>query len=751
MKELFEKNNDFIPEDAEYIQDNYGFDEDLARLFSSRGVTADNADRYFNFDEENIYDPFLMKGMDKAVPVIKNVMSNGGKILVYGDYDADGLTASSILKSFFTNNGTYCDILIPTRDEGYGMHVENVFDAFSKTSYDLILTVDCGISNKEEIAVLTEKLGVPVIVTDHHEVPPVLPDCICINPKLGYPFPSLAGAGVAWKLVQALAGYKHAKKYADLAMVGTVADMMPLVDENRDIVILGLQQIKHAGLLKLAECSNCSKPYTASDIALRIAPKINAAGRVGDPTLALEVLLMQDAADEIAVKNLIAVNEERKCLVDETVKSAESKLDTKEAIERGLIFLYDENWKNGILGIVANRFKEMYGVPAVIMTRDGENYVGSARSSGINLFALFEAVSGLLVKYGGHKSSVGFTVSKGNLLALKERLTEGISACEMTQSVVCYYDLDFDEKYLIKENYEFLSLLEPVLPNDKAVFYADGYAKIATLFGSDKNHLKLTLDSGLELKGFYKYTDFYDPLNSGAECEVLFNLEYDPYSKRVQGIITNMRLKNSLHFDELYVRNLIGRLIPGEREFLTREQAEAVLKSDSALAVFASYYEYETAAEIFDFSDYTVFYFVQNNYAPKAVLISPSNDTIFSRYTNIVVFGDYNGFKPAYSTSYLSYQLQEQLPSYMGLRVDRSVCAAVYKALAQNNKAADLKSLYFKSRLSDITYAQFFAAVKIFQELSLLRIEEPFGYELIAAEKTELALSKLFRLFNKVD
>ena len=270
---------------TEYLMQK-GWNRSLAEALSARGINSDNYDDYFA-DTMTFHSPFDMVNMSEAVETISYVAESGGSILIYGDYDADGLTASSILSLYFTDNGIDNDVIIPTRDEGYGLHAENVMNAFAKKYYDLVLTVDCGISNAEEVSKIVEELGVEVVVTDHHELPEVLPDCICVNPKMGYPFPYLAGAGVAWKLVEALSDRQTAAKYACLAAIGTIGDVMPMQNENRSIVKLGLGNFHHKSLLKLAELTNCAKVPTSNDVSLRIAPRINAAGRLGHPRVAL--------------------------------------------------------------------------------------------------------------------------------------------------------------------------------------------------------------------------------------------------------------------------------------------------------------------------------------------------------------------------------------------------------------------------------------------------------------------------------
>ena len=322
MKQKYTKRHVSDEDSVNYLLSK-GLSRSIAEILVARGINESNYEDFVN-DTASFHSPLEMANMSAAVETINYAVECGGKILIYGDYDADGLTASSILSLYFSDNGVENDVIIPTRDEGYGLHAENVFRAFERDYYDLVITVDCGISNAEEVEKIQSELGVEVIVTDHHELPAVLPDCICVNPKLGYPFPYLAGAGVAWKLVQALSGMEVAAKYSDLACVGTIGDIMPLQDENRALVKLGLANMRHKSLLRLAELSNCGAEITCSDISMRIAPKINAAGRVGYPRAALDVLLSRDKADNAKISKLLELNEQRKQMLDEIVAQSVS-------------------------------------------------------------------------------------------------------------------------------------------------------------------------------------------------------------------------------------------------------------------------------------------------------------------------------------------------------------------------------------------------------------------------------------------
>ncbi|MBR2974987.1 MAG: DHH family phosphoesterase, partial [Clostridia bacterium] len=409
MKQKYQINNNVIASDVEAFVEQ-GFPLPFARVLSSRGVTVQNMDKFF---APTFYDAFEMLNMDKAVEIVTQVLQSQGSVLIYGDYDADGLSASALLSLFFTNMGIENSVIIPNREQGYGLHCDLVLRAFEQNWYDLLITVDCGISNKDEIASLKEEFGdgVDIIVTDHHEIPDELPDCVCVNPKLGYPFAYLSGSGVAYKLVEALVGRDNATKYADLAIIGTIADMMPMLDENRALTNLGLSNFNHRGLCKLAELSNC-KEISTKEIALRISPKINAAGRVGNPYDALTLLLLDERVPKQVVEKLLEINDIRRTILEETIVEAESMLDSVAIQSDRLVFIAGDNWQHGILGIVANRLREKYNYPTLVMCRDGDNYVGSARGvDAVNLHSLFIKCQDLLVKFGGHKSSVGFSVS----------------------------------------------------------------------------------------------------------------------------------------------------------------------------------------------------------------------------------------------------------------------------------------------------------------------------------------------------
>ncbi len=562
MKSNFYQRTDYNINDVQYFEQ-CGYPKCFAQVLSMRGFTKENLSRSLRYSQQDFYDPFAMHGMREAVDIIKQCIADNKPILIHGDYDADGLSASAVLSLFFTHNGVENDVIIPTRDTGYGINFDNVASKLQQKNYGVVLTVDCGISNVSEIAKLKAQFGhsTQFVVTDHHEIPEVLPDCICVNPKLGYPFAYLSGSGVAFKVVQALSDITTALRYADLAIIGTIADVMPMHDENRTLVKAGLANFAHKSLKKLAElCKvNCAQ-ITANDIGMRLAPKINAAGRVGSPDVALKLLLACDKADNATAQLLMELNDKRRQIMDEVYTQAQEQCVLNKCASKRLVFVKGEDWHHGVLGIVAGKLKEAYNLPSVVMTRENDNYVGSARCiDGIDLHNLFVNAAQYLVKFGGHKSSVGFTVSSDNVDNLNACLATQLQA--MSESMfthVSLYDIRLGEDGVTANDIlQFCNSIQPLMPSDELRIYVKDYVKFASTFGKQGEHISFTLGSGLQVKGFYKYTRYLTALKSGAEVELIVTLTYDTFSGTVQAILSDIALCNSLHFEPLYAKEYL--------------------------------------------------------------------------------------------------------------------------------------------------------------------------------------------------
>lgn len=411
-------------------------DSDIVRkLLASRGISSpEDVEEYLSPRPRRTYDPFLLKNMQQAVDLILAEAKAGTRICIYGDYDADGVTSVCILYtvlSRLTDNLTW---YIPSRfTEGYGVHTEAIDQLFAD-GVGLIITVDCGITSNREVA-YAASLGIRMVVTDHHSVGEVLPDCIVIDPKQEdetYPFRDLAGCGVAYKLLQALqrqAGLPRdvIGEALDLAATGTVADIVPLRDENRTIVKYGLCKLNErsrASLAALEEAISLDR-ITSENISFGIAPHINAAGRMEHAAEAVKLLLADPSDEELIrtqVQKLVGCNSRRKRLQEEAYEKSEAMITGEESI----LCLRVEGIHEGIAGIAAGKLKEACMRP-VILTTPGENgfLKGTGRSiPGVDLFRLLDAHRDLFVRMGGHKSACGFTISEENFRVLQPLLEE---------------------------------------------------------------------------------------------------------------------------------------------------------------------------------------------------------------------------------------------------------------------------------------------------------------------------------------
>ncbi len=373
-------------------------------------------------------DPYLLTDMDKAAGRVALAMSRGEKIAVFGDYDVDGITATCLLTDFLRKNGADVISYIPSRlEEGYGLNPIAIRQLKSE-GVQLIVTVDCGITAVSE-AQLCKQLGIDLVITDHHECKDILPEAIAVvnphRPDGGYPHLTLSGVGVAFKLAAALWGDQQAAlaEYADMVCLGTVADVMLLQGENRIFVAQGLESLRHThrpGLAALMEKCGCDPAaVTATSIGYMLAPRINAAGRIGKIYVAVELFLTDDwdRAQDLA-QELCELNKQRQSMESEIFRQAVDMLP-KGALPESIV-LADESWHQGVVGIVASRMAEEYCCPAFLICLDGEHGKASSRSyGGFNLFASLTALSDLLESYGGHELAAGFTIHRDQIDAFR--------------------------------------------------------------------------------------------------------------------------------------------------------------------------------------------------------------------------------------------------------------------------------------------------------------------------------------------
>lgn len=455
----------------------------LAKLLYNRNIISDeDMDKFFNMSLSLIPDPFLLPDMDAAVKRIKKAIEKKEKITVYGDYDVDGITSVTILYQYLSSMNCPVDFYIPDRnEEGYGLNC-SALDKIKENGTELLITVDTGTTASDEL-LYANKIKLDVIVTDHHECKQikignespcdVIPSALAvINPKRmtsKYPFSELAGVGVVFLLISALMGNleKAFENYGIYTTIGTIADIMPLTNENRIIVTNGLKLMETKcpiGIKALLSETDSAKTISASLVAFQIAPRLNAAGRIGNPARSVELLLSNDfRTARVIAKELCESNKTRQQMEQDILNEAEKMME-EQLISDKIIVLHSDNWHHGVIGIVASRLTEKYKRPCILLCKEGEHYKGSGRSvPGVNIFELLCTVSDVLLKFGGHEMAAGLTLLKENLEVFSVKLAEEAEK-RITQNMLipiieaecelAYSDIDMN---LI----EMLKLLEP--------------------------------------------------------------------------------------------------------------------------------------------------------------------------------------------------------------------------------------------------------------------------------------------------
>ena len=449
-----------------------GFSPLCAMILAGRGMETPEEAKAFLDCECPLPDPYLMTDMDLAAGRVGAAMTRGEKIAVFGDYDVDGITATCLLTDFLRKQGADAVSYIPGRlEEGYGLN-PIALRQLSSEGVKLIITVDCGITAIEE-ALLCKELGIDLVITDHHECKDTLPEAIAVvdphRPDGGYPHKNLSGVAVAFKLACALSGDTQAvlTEYADMVCLGTVADVIPLVGENRVFVSRGLQSLSSThrpGLAALIrECGCETNNISASTIGFMLAPRINAAGRMGQVDLAVDLFLTQDEdhARYVAAA-LCELNRQRQQIESDIYATAISMLP--EGAPPEAIVLADEGWHQGVVGIVASRIAEEFACPAFLICLDGDHGKASSRShGGFNLFASLTELSPLLESYGGHELAAGFTISRENIPEFRRRICEMAAAYYADDTHKTSLDLDcaITPEMLTIPEIESLQVLEP--------------------------------------------------------------------------------------------------------------------------------------------------------------------------------------------------------------------------------------------------------------------------------------------------
>ena len=523
----------------------------ILEIIENRGIGEEKMEEFFSSKPRLAYDPFLLANMREGVDLLLEAADSGKRIVIYGDYDVDGITSTALLMKVIgtlTDNVTY---YIPSRlDEGYGLHREAI-DRIYEDGGEFIVTVDCGSSSEEETA-YAHSLGIDTLVTDHHNMSEQRADGIIINPRLGedtYPFKGLAGVGVAYKLALAIARERDVPsalmaEVLELATVGTIADIMPMIDENRTLVKCGLRSMhlgcRNRGLRELIDRSALDyRTLKAGDISFGIAPKINASGRLGDASLGVRLLLSDDEQEiRECCSQLIEANRERRWLQDTAYDKGCGMLG-KELAKGDFVVVEINDSHEGVLGIVAGKLREKINRPVVVISRNGDTYKGTGRSiPGVDLFSMLNRYRDSFISFGGHSAACGFTINADGMDRLREDLNRDITDMRerepglRDEKHTCDAEIEAGEIDL--ELAEALQMLEPCGKDNEVPVFVIRNAEISgwRFLKDDDKMARFSLVTGdgryIDAVIFRNAAEAYEAVTSGS-VDVFCNIEINTW------------------------------------------------------------------------------------------------------------------------------------------------------------------------------------------------------------------------------
>ena len=547
------------PENEEAVselQDQLGVPQKIARLLVLRGVdTYDKAEAFFRSDLSQLHDPFLMKDMDKATTRLAEAIRNRERILIYGDYDVDGTTSTAILYIFLKEFGVDVDFYIPHRfKEGYGINQDGIQYAIDN-NVDLMVSVDCGITAVEETKQAKEQ-GIDVIICDHHNVADTIPDAVAVlDPKrndCNYPFDGLSGAGVGFKLIQGTIkklglADRIAFKLLDLVAISIASDIVPIEDENRILMREGLKRINsepRIGIKALLDLINLSVgSISTSNIVFSIGPRINAAGRMGDATKAVQLLISNTPAEARSrAHELESINVARRDKDSETMEEAKAMVDKNYNLEKiSSMVLHQPDWHLGVIGIVASRLVDTYGRPAVMLSTVDGKIKGSARSiDGFNIYEAFKECEDLLEQFGGHEYAAGLTIAKENLEEFRQRIND-IAAERLSDEDFkpeLKIDCELDLSNVNMRFWKLLSQFEPFGPgNLRPIFVSRDVEVVGVPTIVGKGHLKMKVkqngSGAFDVIGFNMH-EYLPVIRNGDDNQlnIAYSLEENEWNGR---------------------------------------------------------------------------------------------------------------------------------------------------------------------------------------------------------------------------
>lgn len=756
----------------------------LTKILASRGYdTPNKISDFLHPNLSQLHDPFLLKNMDIVTEKIKNAIENNKRILIFGDYDVDGISATAILYKYFQSKGITASYYLPNRyEDGYGLTIETAKKVINAYNPEFLITVDCGISCYKEVEFLMQS-GIDVVVTDHHEIPQILPNCPIIDAKMEgqqYPFKELCGAGVALKIVQALG--EKLDEYLPICAIATIADIVSLTDENRAIVVCGLKNFNKLpkGLKMLVEGLKISN-VTSGDIAFKIAPKINASGRMGDATISLNLYIYQEEKLlKESLEKLTEMNNRRQELCTIIYNDAIELLKRENQNDKRAIILSSPNWDSGLLGIVCARLTEEFNKPTFLFSEVDGFLRGSVRSiAQINIHQVLSSTSTLLETFGGHSMAAGLTLKKDNFIKFKYEIENYFFKNFSYKDFVNIkeYDLMIDSKIINQKMVRDLEVLEPcACGNPKPIFYSKFSNLKASVMKNYAQHLNLVTPENFSFISFNNGS-MHELIENSYVCELTYELQVNEFRGKsyIKGLVKNIKCsgyKDSLkdYVDGNYLEQLLLNKSNYKNSFYNYDNLTFLLNKLTTKSSYGTLLVCNNLSTAKDLSMYLFthqfdFYFKQinSNSSNNAIIVGLNSSKNLSNYSNIVFL------EPLLNMDYLNnFAGNLYLPKNhdinlfdLGLDFSHEYFSNVYKKLIAYHKTLKGKDKYdYFVRLKQImpeqkgfSYAQFVLCVNTFAELNFVTENLSNGYALDFnkdVQKRELFTSKFFERAKKI-
>ena len=771
------------------ISSKFSVSEGVAEVLLNRNICDDSEiESFLNPSLNDLHDPMLLKNMKEVVEKLKKAIENKERILIFGDYDVDGISASYILLDYFEKLGGIVDAFLPNRYiDGYGLTIEALEKEIARFKPNLIITVDCGITGVKEVEYIKSR-GIDVIITDHHNCPEVLPDCLIIDAKMpnqDYPFNEICGTGVAFKIVEAMSDRQTALKYLPITAFATVADIVPLVDENRAIVKFGLSEPLSSfplGVACLAKELKITGNLTSQDVGFKLAPKINAAGRMGNAKHSLDLYREKDKTKiNQMIAKLLSYNTERQDICNLVYYDCIEELKKINLANKKTIVLYKDNWNIGILGIVAARIAEEFNRPTFLLGKEGDVFKGSCRSiEGMDIHSALSKLENLLVAYGGHTMAAGITIEPNKLEKFSTELENLIQSTYDDSFFIPYYqyDIDVDIKDINSDYILEFSKLEPFgCQNPVPIFHTKFDKCVCSPMKNSPQHLMIQLPT-ITLLCFNK-PEYYNMVSQGGEKECLLELQVENYrgGKNCKGIVKNLELSSAPNISAEriggeYIKELALSSYSQKPVYKTynKQALDDLLKEDESsygtLVVASTLQSYKKFLEESNQIQKIMCFEYLNLTSSKGfntLILAPSLQNDFTNFKRIILLDSVldDGYIVALNgLSKAEIFLPQNSPFLYGpfnqIDLSRKTFGRYFNLFKTASKQKivgfDDFNLFNKLKKLDknINYVQFVACLHTFLQIGIISVKDKIGeYEIVVNNGTTSSLEKSL-FYNKL-